>query len=338
MLKEDIEKLNYKTKGRRYFCKCDCGTIRSVSKSSLIRGVSQSCGCAYNPPKNLDGKKFGKLTVVESLYNYNNSGRTAYRCICECGNETIVKGESIYKTKTCGCYKYDKAYSSVGKKYGFLTIDSVEFIDGKTIAHCTCDCGGKTSARLDQIKSGNTRSCGCAKSRDLTNERFGRLTVIREVESNIKQRKWLCKCDCGTETIVTAHRLISGHTKSCGCLRSEKVSTWELFIAEKLQSFGIKFEKEYPFDDCRNIYPLRFDFYIPSVNTCIEYDGEQHYRPVEYFGGEEAFKQRIINDNIKTQYCKDNNIRLVRISSKSKDEIEETLLNIIQNPVTTTVA
>ena len=187
MLKEDIEKLNYKTRGRRYFCKCDCGTIRSVSKSSLIRGVSQSCGCAYNPPKNLDGKKFGKLTVVESLYNYNNSGRTAYRCICECGNETIVKGESIYKTKTCGCYKYDKAYSSVGKKYGFLTIDSVEFIDGKTIAHCTCDCGCKTSVRLDQIKSGNTRSCGCAKSRDLTNERFGRLTVIREVESNIKQ-------------------------------------------------------------------------------------------------------------------------------------------------------
>ena len=96
--------------------------------------------------------------------------------------------------------------------------------------------------------------------------------------------------------------------------------------------------KEYAFDDCRNIYPLRFDFYIPSINTCIEYDGEQHYRPVEYFGGEEAFKQRIINDNIKTQYCKDNNIRLVRISSKSKDEIEEILLNIIQNPVTTTVA
>ena len=137
---------------------------------------------------------------------------------------------------------------------------------------------------------------------------------------------------------MTAYKLTSGHTKSCGCLRSENVSTWELFIAKKLQSIGIKYEKEYAFDDCRNIYPLRFDFYIPSINTCIEYDGEQHYRPVEYFGGEEAFKQRVINDNIKTQYCKDNNIRLIRISSKSEDEIEETLLNIIQNPVTTTVA
>ena len=84
--------------------------------------------------------------------------------------------------------------------------------------------------------------------------------------------------------------------------------------------------------------PLRFDFYIPSINLCIEYDGEQHNRIIGFWGGEDAFYKRVENDEIKSQYCKDHNIKLLRITSKSKDEIKEIINNIIQNPVTTIVA
>ena len=335
ILKEDQEKIGYKSRGKRYICKCECGTERSVKKSSLISGKSLSCGCAYNPPKDLTGQRFGKLLVVESIPNYEGSGKSAYRCLCDCGNEIIVKGSSIYRTKSCGCIRYDKALSNIGNKYGLLTIDNIKFIEGSTYAECTCDCGNTTTVRLDQLKSGNTTSCGCVKTPDLTGKRFNRLLVIKGVESDTKQRKWLCKCDCGCETILTTNLLTSGHTQSCGCLRSEKLSTWEIYIADILSSLNIEYKKEKIYPDCRNVLPLRFDFYIPSLNLCIEYDGEQHSKIVEYWGGENALNKRIENDGIKSKYCLDNNIQLLRITTKSKDEIREIIINAIQNPVTT---
>lgn len=63
---------------------------------------------------------------------------------------------------------------------------------------------------------------------DLTGKRFGRLTVIKRVDDyyispkGIKMIKWLCKCDCGNEIVTTGNCLKRGHTKSCGCLNTEK--------------------------------------------------------------------------------------------------------------------
>lgn len=57
---------------------------------------------------------------------------------------------------------------------------------------------------------------------DLTNKKFGRLTVIKRVENKGKETCWLCKCDCGNEKIIKAKNLKSGTTQSCGCLHKEK--------------------------------------------------------------------------------------------------------------------
>lgn len=62
---------------------------------------------------------------------------------------------------------------------------------------------------------------------DLTGQRFGRLTVIERAESQTRSdgskiSRWLCKCDCGNTKIVRQSNLVSGHIKSCGCLRIEK--------------------------------------------------------------------------------------------------------------------
>ena len=70
---------------------------------------------------------------------------------------------------------------------------------------------------------------------------------------------------------------------------------------------------------------LRFDFYLPKLNICIEYDGEQHFRPVEFYGGEEKFKIQKSRDLIKSNYCNLNNIKLIRISYKDdiKNKIKD---------------
>ena len=57
---------------------------------------------------------------------------------------------------------------------------------------------------------------------------------------------------------------------------------------------------------------------------CIEFDGEQHFIPIDYFGGIENFKKIKIRDKIKNEYCKNNSIHLIRIRY---DENVEDLLN-----------
>lgn len=59
---------------------------------------------------------------------------------------------------------------------------------------------------------------------------------------------------------------------------------------------------------------IRFDFYLIDYNVLIEYDGRQHFKSIEHWGGEEEFKKRKINDSIKEEYCKNNRIPLLRIS------------------------
>ena len=83
------------------------------------------------------------------------------------------------------------------------------------------------------------------------------------------------------------------------------------------------------FDDCKNKNTLPFDFYIPSLNVAIEYDGIQHYEPVDIFGGQEQFEIQQKNDNIKNEYCKNNNLKLYRISYKDFDNLEEIIKEIV---------
>lgn len=63
--------------------------------------------------------------------------------------------------------------------------------------------------------------------KDLTGQKFGRLAVIERAESKNGFTRWLCKCECGKETVVYSSTLINGHTKSCGCLRRDNHANLE---------------------------------------------------------------------------------------------------------------
>ena len=104
------------------------------------------------------------------------------------------------------------------------------------------------------------------------------------------------------------------------------ISKGEKAIENYLIKNAIKYIAQYRFEDCRNLLPLPFDFYVPSLNTCIEYDGIQHFEVRKYFHeNEESLKERQRLDNIKTQYCLDNNIKLIRISYLEFNNIETIL-------------
>lgn len=89
----------------------------------------------------------------------------------------------------------------------------------------------------------------------------------------------------------------------------------EEWMRNKLSSLNIKFIEQKTFEDCRSDKNslLRFDFYVPEYNCCIEIDGRQHKEPVDRFGGKEAFDRLRKNDIIKNKYCEKNNISLIRV-------------------------
>lgn len=116
----------------------------------------------------------------------------------------------------------------------------------------------------------------------------------------------------------------SNHKNGWGCPMCNNGSKGEKKIIEILEKFKINFKEQFKFNKCKRKKKLSFDFYLPDHNICIEYDGIQHFKPVDFFGGKEYFKIQKINDNIKDVYCKNNNIRLIRIPY-FEENIEEKL-------------
>lgn len=185
--------------------------------------------------------------------------------------------------------------------------------------YCQCSCGNKISVRGQDLRQGKIKSCGCLKkenaqkinANNLLNQRFGKLLVLYKCNYLIDNHYvWHCKCDCGNEKDIMGKHLTTGQTLSCGCLKS----SGEQKIIEYLTSLNILFEYQKIFKNCQiTDTPLRFDFYLPNYNLIIEYNGQQHYKPIDYFGGEERFKQQKINDAFKKDWCIKNNINFLEI-------------------------
>ena len=110
----------------------------------------------------------------------------------------------------------------------------------------------------------------------------------------------------------------------------KSISKGEKLISKILNDNNIEYINQYTFDDCRNINVLLFDFYLPEYNTCIEFDGRQHFEVVEAFGGEDALIKVKINDDIKTQYCLNNFIKLIRVKYNDVDSGINEIISIIK--------
>lgn len=194
----------------------------------------------------LTGQKFGKLTVIEYVGSKNN--RAIWRCKCSCpeGNEVIVPTTHLKSghTQSCGCFLKeklaDRADDLTGQKFGRWTVLEKAGKDkqGSILWKCQCSCEKGTIKNIParSLKTGDSTSCGCY-ARELTSERskanhkpkpiinmvgerYGKLTVQRMVERNIKEKVyWVCSCDCGGERITNRDMLIRGKATDCGCMK-----------------------------------------------------------------------------------------------------------------------
>jgi len=128
---------------------------------------------------------------------------------------------------------------------------------------------------------------------------------------------WTCKI-CGQEwKNYIYRRSLGGGCPKCKFSRGEKR------IDKYLYDNNFYYIKEKYFPDCKNVLLLPFDFYLPEYNLCIEYDGILHY--IDKFNETEEFKKTKKRDKIKTKYCKNNNINLLRIPYWEFENIEKIL-------------
>jgi len=114
----------------------------------------------------------------------------------------------------------------------------------------------------------------------------------------------------------TPRKHLIGH----GCPTCKR-SRGENKIESILISKNIKYFNQYSFSDCKFNSLLFFDFYLPDLNMCIEFDGEQHFKSIKRWGGNEKLNEIVQRDSIKNEYCKQNNIKLLRI--KFNENVEE---------------
>jgi hypothetical protein len=109
----------------------------------------------------------------------------------------------------------------------------------------------------------------------------------------------------------------NSHNNGKGCPIC-KESKGETHIRKTLNELNIDFKPQHKFIDCVNKKELPFDFYLPKYNTCVEYHGEQHYKPVKHFGGAIKFLKTKTNDSIKLNYCLNKGIKLIIINDINK--------------------
>ena len=105
-------------------------------------------------------------------------------------------------------------------------------------------------------------------------------------------------------------------------------SRGEIKIRILLDNLKINYLYQYKFENCKNIRQLPFDFYLPDYNTCIEFDGKQHYESIKYFGGQKNLLEIKMKDEIKNFYCENNNIKLIRVGYK--EDVNKKLKSILE--------
>ena len=283
-------------------CRCVCGAEVITRGSSLKSGHTKGCGQKHRRVEDMTGKRFGKLMVIERAPDRINKGGTKHvmwKCKCDCGNETIVRGTSLRNghTRSCGCVHSEAAMGIglddiTGQKFGRWTVlyenGRLKEPRGRLVPlwHCRCDCGEERDLRAGTLKSGLSLSCGCFK--------YERLSELA--------------------------------SQGFGISKAEQI------VNDYLRDLGVYYEPQKIYDDLRSErgYPLSYDFLVYSNGLpwlLIECQGKQHYEPVEYFGGEKQFKVQQKNDRLKRKYAVKIGLPLLEIpyTCKSNESIVQLL-------------
>ena len=294
-------------------------------------------------------KENSKCELLEKEYkNYN----TYMNFKCECGNffKTTFKQFKDMNKRQCNVcgrknanknrtynINYVKQYcNDVGLK---LLSDAYTNCKEKLLVEC--ECGEIFESSFDSIKNSNKIKCDKCTGRGYfekdkpannlktTNDFINQLNkvtdefILLDEYIDAKTPLRFKHIKCGRICYKTPDNILNKFRGCPYCIESKG----ERKIRNFLEENNIHFEPQKKFKDCKDKRELPFDFYIPSFNLCIEYDGEQHFKEILVF--KNNLENIKLHDNIKTKFCLKHKINLLRISYKQFNNIEHILSDML---------
>lgn len=284
-----------------------------------------------------------KITNIERRKE-NNRSRVYISVTCDKGHKYVVLLDNYKNGCKCPECKREKV-SKQFSKYNYYEIKELLFKNDlelitkeednwKRLIECKCTlCGRTKKMTITNFLKG--RKCGCVMNNlrhtqvqfeeaFYKNHNHEEYVVIGKYKNNMTKIDILHN-KCGKVFSNTPDNLIR---RGDGCPYCNDLPKGEESIKMFLEKNNIKYQQQKTFEgllglsDKRN---LSYDFYIEDKNILIEYQGKQHYEPVEYFGGEEKFLIQLEHDKRKKDFAMSNNIDLLEISYLQYKEIEDIL-------------
>lgn len=254
---------------------------------------------------------------------------------CPEGHTSKMKWDNFQQNKNCKycannvtfSYEYVKKYI---ESFGYKLL-SGEYENGKSVLTVVCSEGHEYQTTMLRFKNQESRCPICSRKK-ASEKRKHDYNFIKEMigiygyellstEYKDVKSPLLIKCPNGHEFEMSFDKFNNSNHRCTKCSESKGEREVRIF----LDKYKIKYIIQHRFDDCRFYYTLPFDFYLPDYNYCIEFDGEQHFEIFKYFGGLDKFIDTKIRDTVKNEYCKNNNIKLIRIPYWDFNKIEEIL-------------
>jgi very-short-patch-repair endonuclease len=239
-------------------------------------------------------------------------------------------------------WNFDKVKKCVEEKFG---VDIITFAENTTIKTCNdlievgcvkCDKYWKVRV-YDIIRPDVTNGClTCSGSEKKTHEQY----LIESQNIHGKERYTYVTKYTGSKDSITIqcnkckrifNKRADHHIIGSGCDECYGGQSFgEYLVAKYLKEIEMEYILEHRFPDCKHILPLPFDFYLPEMLACIEFDGKQHYEAIEFFGGAKTLEDTQMRDEIKNKYCQDKKICLLRIKYDQINQIPELIDKFLQ--------
>lgn len=290
------------------------------------------------------------INIHGDKYDYYNSeyltSKLKVKVFCKYHNEIffITPGHHINRKQGCpkcaNNFKLTNARfieKSINIHFDKYDYSKVECLGNKIKVKIICKKHGPFSQSPNSHLKGN----GCPKC-GLYNKALNKTSNLQKFIEKAKNNIWYDKYDYSNTIYINAREKIEiickkhgpftvmpyNHLYGSGCPKCS-VSKGEQEIIKILENNNIEYIFQKKYDDClsnKNSI-LKFDFYLPDHNLCIEYDGIQHFEAIGWFGGDKSLKTSRERDKIKDDYCNINNINLLRIPYYEYKNIE----NIIKD-------
>lgn len=307
-----------------------------IGKTPSRWGINNYENLEYNVNTLLKEKHSHSKFVSSKIVKHNHQRKIIVTFECECGNLFnvnvgdmigniyILCGDCVKKRRGINKRKTLKAIRCI-EDAGFIVLDKTQKYSVNDYIEVVDSDGYKGFVTANHIN----RGCGMSRFDVRVNRKYyiynvnhwaeqqsigAKCIELCDVGSKRQGLKFIC--DCGNIFTTTIASFQNGKIYCDECAKS--ISKYERIFKSFLEEQKIQYIYQYSLNQCRDVLPLPFDFFLPEYKLLVEIDGEGHYRPCHFnqIGYDKARETFIItkkHDKIKDDYCANNNLTLLRI-------------------------